>query len=126
MSLAALCGYAAYLALGNALTLSRVDTIGNHLADPLGRVVVALQSERREAVVAATSAGGEALADGDLASLTAGRSTSDKAIAVFSAQAHDEEVRDAESDSVRESVDRAEESLATLTDLRRAADAGTS
>ncbi|MFI5570148.1 hypothetical protein ACIA6T_22980 [Streptomyces sp. NPDC051740] len=47
VSLAALCGYAAHLALGNALTLSRVDTIGNHLATPLGRTVTALQIRRR-------------------------------------------------------------------------------
>ncbi|MER7490261.1 nitrate- and nitrite sensing domain-containing protein [Streptomyces sp. NPDC126497] len=120
VSLAALCGYAAHLALGNALTLSRVDTIGNHLAAPLGRAVVALQSERRDAVVAATAP------DGDPASLAAGRAASDAAIAAFLKEAHDEEVRSAQSDSVREGVDRAEKSLATLSDIRRGTDAGTS
>ncbi|MGP2440952.1 sensor histidine kinase [Streptomyces sp. JW3] len=120
VSLAALCGYAAYLSLGNALTLSHVDTIGNHLAAPLGRTVVALESERREAVVAAT------VPDGDTASPDAGRAASDAAIAAFLKEAHDDEVRRAESDSVREGVDRAEESLATLADIRRGTDAGTS
>ncbi|MEZ3179682.1 nitrate- and nitrite sensing domain-containing protein [Streptomyces pimonensis] len=120
VSLAALCGYAAHLALGNALTLSRVDTIGNHLAAPLGRTVVALQSERRDAVVAATAP------DVDPASLAAGRAASDAAIAEFLKEAHDDEVRSAESDSVREGVDRAEKSLAALSDIRRGTDAGTS
>ncbi|MFD7704319.1 nitrate- and nitrite sensing domain-containing protein [Streptomyces caelestis] len=120
VSLAALCGYAAHLALGNALTLSRVDTIGNHLADSLGRTVIALQSERRDAVVVATAP------DGDPSSLTAGRAASDAAIATFLKEAHDDEVRSAESDSVREGVDRAEKSLATLSDIRRGTDTGTS
>ncbi|MFC8393306.1 nitrate- and nitrite sensing domain-containing protein [Streptomyces sp. NPDC057238] len=120
VSLAALCGYAAHLALGNALTLSRVDTIGNHLAAPLGRAVIALQSERRDAVVAAT------VPDGDPAALTAGRAASDAAIAAFLKEAHDDEVRSAESDSVREGIERAEKSLATLSDIRRGTDTGTS
>ncbi|MGW8066338.1 sensor histidine kinase [Streptomyces ziwulingensis] len=120
VSLAALCGYAAYLALGNALTLSRVDTIGNHLAAPLGRAVVALETERRDAVVTAT------VSDGDTASLAAGRAASDAAIAAFLKEAHTDEVRRAESDSVREGVDRAEESLAALAGIRRGIDAGTS
>ncbi|MFB7493851.1 nitrate- and nitrite sensing domain-containing protein [Streptomyces sp. NPDC056161] len=141
VSLAALCGYAAYLSLGNALTLSHVDTIGNHLAAPLGRTVVALEIERREAVVAASVAhtvsktpsgvsktpdGGSKTPDGGSKTLDAGRVATDTAVAAFLKEAHDDGVRRAESDSVREGVDRAEKSLATLDALRRGTDAGTS
>ncbi|WP_318219104.1 hypothetical protein [Streptomyces sp. SCL15-6] len=41
-SLAALWTYAAYLSLGDALTLKHVDTIGNHLARPPGEVFISL------------------------------------------------------------------------------------
>ncbi|MFL4904475.1 nitrate- and nitrite sensing domain-containing protein [Streptomyces sp. MMS24-I2-30] len=126
VSLAALCGYAAYLSLGNALTLSHVDTIGNHLAAPLGRTVVALEIERREAVVAASVAQSGKTPDGDRKTLDAGRVATDTAVAAFLKEAHDDGVRRAENDSVRTGVDRAEKSLATLDALRRGTDAGTS
>ncbi|MGW4025656.1 sensor histidine kinase, partial [Streptomyces sp. NPDC005009] len=58
--------------------------------------------------------------------LSAGRAASDAAIAAFLKEAHDDGVRSAESDSVREGVDHAEKSLATLGDIRRGTDAGTS
>ncbi|MET7694521.1 nitrate- and nitrite sensing domain-containing protein [Streptomyces sp. NPDC005483] len=119
VSLAVLCAYAAYLSLGNALTLLHVDTIGNHLATPLGRTLVAVQHERRDAVVAAVSPS----AAKDLA---AGRKATDTALAAFRAEAGRGHVRAAENDKVRKGVDGAERSLDRLATIRKGVDAHTS
>lgn len=120
VSLAALCGYAAFLSLGNALTLLHVDTIGSHLADPLGRTLVALQRERRDAMVAAANP-----AD-TTNNLAVGRGATDTALAAFLKEAHSDQVRGAENDKVRRGVDDAEESLDTLASIRSGVDAGAS
>ncbi|WP_167343995.1 sensor histidine kinase [Streptomyces violaceorubidus] len=114
-SLAVVCGYAAYLSLGNALTLLHVDTIGNHLAAPLGRTLVAVQHERREAAVAVTTSD-------ESVSLAASRKATDAALAAFLEEAHRDEVRGAENDKVRKGVDGAEKSLAGLPSIREGVD----
>ncbi|MGW4548006.1 nitrate- and nitrite sensing domain-containing protein [Streptomyces violaceorubidus] len=114
-SLAVVCGYAAYLSLGNALTLLHVDTIGNHLAAPLGRTLIAVQHERREAAVAATTSN-------ESASLAASRKATDAALVAFLEEAHRDEVRGAENDKVREGVDGAEKALKGLPSIRDGVD----
>ncbi|MGQ4514884.1 nitrate- and nitrite sensing domain-containing protein [Streptomyces sp. DW26H14] len=113
MSLAALCAYAADLSLGNALTLEHVDTIGSHLAAPLGRAVVALEAERRDAVVETAVPGS------DSAALGRDRGIADHAVAAFLKQSRDSDVRDAENDTVRTGVDNAVKSLGTLSAVRK-------
>ncbi|MCA1223780.1 nitrate- and nitrite sensing domain-containing protein [Streptomyces sp. 8L] len=113
VSLAALCAYAADLSLGNALTLEHVDTIGSHLAAPLGRAVVALEAERRDAVVETAVPGS------DSAALSRDRGIADHAVAAFLKQSRDSDVRDAENDTVRTGVDNAVKSLGTLSAVRR-------
>ncbi|MGW0860055.1 nitrate- and nitrite sensing domain-containing protein, partial [Streptomyces sp. NPDC002690] len=117
VSLAALCAYAAYLSLGNALTLAHVDTIGNHLAAPLGRAVLAVEDERRGAMVETVAPGS------DPEALGRGRGITDQAVAAFLKEARDENVRDAENTTVRAGVDGAVKSLSTLSAIRDGVDA---
>ncbi|MER5601557.1 nitrate- and nitrite sensing domain-containing protein [Streptomyces sp. NPDC002265] len=132
MSLASLWAYAAYLSLGNALTLAHVNTIGTHLAHPLGHVVISLQTERRESLIrlAAGKASGNKAAVGKGPATTGtndlrdSRAATDKAISEFLAQAHDESVRDDETARVRKSVDTAEQALGSITTLRQGVDTG--
>ncbi|MFI5635641.1 nitrate- and nitrite sensing domain-containing protein [Streptomyces sp. NPDC051664] len=115
VSLAVVLGYAAELSLGNALTLAHENTIGNHLARPLGRVVIALRVERRYAATA--------LAAGRPPSgMFGSRDSSDGEIAAFLEHAHMGSVREVESDQVRAGVDAAERALEDLPSLRLAVD----
>ncbi|MCD0485487.1 nitrate- and nitrite sensing domain-containing protein [Streptacidiphilus sp. ASG 303] len=126
VSLAALWAYAAYLSLGNALTLSRVNTIGTHLARPLGKVVIGLQAERRSSLVALV---GNVRKEGPGGvpvppELARSRAGTDSAVAAFLAEADDPDVRKDENDRVRRSVDAARQALEGITDLRKGVDAG--
>ncbi|MFJ2095481.1 nitrate- and nitrite sensing domain-containing protein [Streptomyces sp. NPDC087901] len=89
-----------------------MDTIGNHLAAPLGRAVIALEVERRNAVVETVAPGS------DKATLRRSRETTDQAVAVFLKEARDDAVRDASNSTVRAGVDKAVKSLGTLTAIR--------
>lgn len=117
VSLAALCAYAADLSLGNALTLNNVDVIGNHLAAPLGRAVIALEDERRDAAVETVAPGA------DTPGLTRTRAVSDKAVAAFVKETKDSGVRRAENGTVRAGVDNAVKALGSLTAIRQGVDA---
>ncbi|MFF7330799.1 nitrate- and nitrite sensing domain-containing protein [Streptomyces sp. NPDC008150] len=117
VSLAALCAYAADLSLGNALTLNHVDVIGNHLAAPLGRAVIALEDERRDATVETVAPGA------DTAGLQRTRAVSDKAVAAFLKETKDGDVRRAENGTVRAGVDNAVKALGSLTAIRQGVDA---
>ncbi|MEU3795546.1 sensor histidine kinase [Streptomyces fructofermentans] len=123
ISLGALWSYAAYLSLGNALTLAHVNTIGTHLAHPLGGVVIRLQDERRFSLInLAVGKGKTSVAARK--DLKQSRSATDQAIKEFMAQAHDENVRDDENAQVRRSVDVAEKALGRIAELRRGIDSG--
>ncbi|MGI5255471.1 nitrate- and nitrite sensing domain-containing protein [Actinacidiphila glaucinigra] len=127
MSLAALWAYAAYLSLGNALTLAHVNTIGTHLAHPLGHVVIALQDERRRSLIRLATGKvdeGKASATPGLKDLRQSRVATDNAVEEFMAEAHSDSVRDDETPQVRKAVDDAEHALGTLAQLRRGVDAG--
>ncbi|MEU2282531.1 nitrate- and nitrite sensing domain-containing protein [Streptomyces sp. NPDC013178] len=129
LSLSALWSYAAYLSLNNALTLVHVDTIGNHLARPLGRVFIGLQTERRVSLEALVSepatvgrpgrtAHGASIRD----QLTRSRTATDQAVAEFSEHATMEEVRDNAGPEVHHSVEAARKALDSLGSLRQGVD----
>ncbi|MFD1277769.1 nitrate- and nitrite sensing domain-containing protein [Streptomyces kaempferi] len=127
ISLAAIWAYAAYLSLGNALTLAHVNTIGTHLAHPLGHVVISLQDERRQSLIRLV----DAKVDSPDTSTTPvsqdldeARVATDKAISDFMTQAHSDSVRGDETAQVKKSVDAAERALGTLAKLRHGVDTG--
>ncbi|MFC8450041.1 nitrate- and nitrite sensing domain-containing protein [Kitasatospora sp. NPDC057223] len=133
VSLAALWVYAADLSLDNALVLSRENTITNHLARPLGGVVISIQEERRHALEeVATSPGAgpgaSAAASGVrgsvLADLARSRAVTDAAIAAFRAETDKSSVRDNETSEVRLGIDNSRKALDGIGDLRRSIDAG--
>lgn len=127
MSLATLWAYAAYLSLGNALTLAHVNTIGTHLAHPLGHVVISLQKERQQSLIriaAGKAHEGKASEPPVLKDLTQSRAATDKAIKEFIAEAHNDSVRDDETSKVRKSVNAAEHALGIITQTRRGVDTG--
>ncbi|WP_329295784.1 sensor histidine kinase [Streptomyces sp. NBC_01455] len=127
LSLAALWSYAAYLSLGNALTLAHVNAIGTHLAHPLGHVVISLQDERRQALIRLVDLkahGGQSSTTPESQDLDHTRIATDKAISDFMEQAHNENVRDDETAQVKKSVEAAERALGTLANLRRGVDSG--
>ncbi|MER6537961.1 nitrate- and nitrite sensing domain-containing protein [Streptomyces sp900105755] len=132
MSLASLWAYAAYLSLGNALTLAHVNTIGTHLAHPLGHVVISLQTERRESLIrlatgrTATNKAsvGKGPSTTETDDLRQSRVATDKAISEFTKEAHDDSVRDDETPRVRKSVDAAEQALGSIDRLRQGVDTG--
>lgn len=127
MSLATLWAYAAYLSLGNALTLAHVNTIGTHLARPLGHVVISLQKERQQSLIriaAGEAAEGKESESPALKDLAQSRAATDKAIKEFVAEAHNESVRDDANSKVRKSVGAAEHALGSVTETRHGVDAG--
>lgn len=116
ISLTALWAYAADLSLGNALTLRHEHTIGTRLADPLGRLIFTLHSERRGALVSRISAHGDAQA------LRPGRAATDMAVDTLLRQAHSPSVRDDENTAVRRAMDDTERALVGLRTLRESTD----
>jgi signal transduction histidine kinase len=123
LSLAALWTYAADLSLGNALTLRHVNTIGNHLARPLGEVFIGVQLERRTSLeyLASPNKKGRTARPGP--DLDGSRSTTDAAVRAFRNEAANGDVRAAENTQVRHAVDTAERQLEQLVQLRRQVDA---
>lgn len=117
VSLAALWGYAADLTLGNALTLKHDANIGRHLADPLGRAIVALQAERRNSLIDVESPKGRSTAQ-----LRSSRSATDGPAKNFLTQARNGGVRGDESAAVRTGVDRAVKALAAVPGIREQVD----
>ncbi|MEV6536982.1 nitrate- and nitrite sensing domain-containing protein [Streptomyces sp. NPDC051639] len=119
MSLAVLWAYAAYLSLGNALTLAHEDTLGNRLAMPLIDVFNAVGHERRDSFVVT------AVRDSDPATLRADRRKTDAALKAYLAQANDGDVRGAENSLVRQAVDAADRSMSGVDGIRKDVDEGT-
>ncbi|MEU4094819.1 nitrate- and nitrite sensing domain-containing protein [Streptomyces sp. NPDC026673] len=130
LSLAVLWSYAAYLSLGNALTLAHVDTMGNHLARPLGQVFISLQAERRTSVVLLASkrpapesdTRGRSSYEGRTSTLSRSRDATDAALAQFLIHANDEDVRSDASPQVRKNIDAAQQALHGITELREQVD----
>ncbi|MFJ3639697.1 nitrate- and nitrite sensing domain-containing protein [Streptomyces sp. NPDC090108] len=119
MSLAVLWAYAAYLSLGNAMTLAHENTLGNRLAIPMIEVFNAVGHERRDSVVVTSGkSGGRAALDAD-------RQQTEAALKSYLAQSDDNDVRDAENSLVRHAVDRAGRSMSGLDRIRHGVDEGT-
>ncbi|MFF7190474.1 nitrate- and nitrite sensing domain-containing protein [Streptomyces sp. NPDC008222] len=119
MSLAILWAYAAYLSLGNALTLAHENTLGNRLAIPMIDVFNAIGHERRDSVVVTFGKNRER------ATLDADRQETDAALKAYLAQSHDSDVRGAENSLVRQAVDRADRSMSGIDGIRKGVDEGT-
>jgi signal transduction histidine kinase len=129
LSLSALWTYAAYLSLDNALTLVRVDTIGNHLARPLGQVFIDLQTERRVSLAELASGPAASGTQGRLPQstpedsvLARSRAATDGAVAEFTMHASMEEVRDSENAQVTRSTAAVRKALGELDLLRQRVD----
>jgi signal transduction histidine kinase len=129
LSLSALWTYAAYLSLDNALTLVHVDTIGNHLARPLGQVFIKLQTERRESLAELASGPAARGAQGRLpqstpedSALAQSRAATDGAVAEFTMHASMKEVRDSENAQVTRNTAAVRKALGELDLLRQRVD----
>ncbi|MFE1852197.1 nitrate- and nitrite sensing domain-containing protein [Streptomyces sp. NPDC059489] len=119
MSLAILWAYAAYLSLGNALTLAHENTLGNRLAIPMIDVFNAVGHERRDSVVTTT------VKNSHPATLRADRRETDAALKAYLAQSNNGDVRDAENSLVRQTVNAADRSMSGINGIRKRVDEGT-
>ncbi|MFH9090066.1 nitrate- and nitrite sensing domain-containing protein [Streptomyces sp. NPDC017673] len=125
LSLTVLWTYAAYLSLGDALTLRHVDTIGNHLARPLGEVFIGLQRERQAGLVYLASPRTRNTPSQPAQDFSRARAVTDTAVRAFLREADDDGVRGAESAQVHRTVVTAEHRLDSLGRLRRGVEART-